>query len=205
MELSGVCKDTDLSGILALDDVLKFPVHRLLIALISIGINGLGIAEAIHYKVYIYLFQGLLYIDSLTGLHDLRASLCTISLLKSQQLPADDLGHRTPVLQDILIAIDIGHRLLVLFDQGLQLETDQLIKTHIQNGIGLGLCELQLGCHHGGLRGLKADPLCFSFHHAGFGLGAVLGAPEDLDDQIDDIAGLDQAFLDLSAALFLFK
>ena len=87
----------------------------------------------------------------------------------------------------------------MLVDQRFDLQTDQLIEPHIQNGIGLFLGKHQLRSHDLGFLGFKFDAVDSALDQAGLRHGSVLGTAQDLDDQVDHVAGLDQSFLYLFA------
>ena len=80
-------------------------------------------------------------------------------------------------------------------DQGFDLKTDQLIQTHVQNGVCLLFRKHKLCSHDFGFFGFKLDAVDLSFRQAGLCHGAVLGATQDLNDQVDNIAGLNQSLL----------
>ena len=91
----------------------------------------------------------------------------------------------------------------MLVDKRLNLQADQLVQTHFQYGVGLLLGEHKLGGHDLGLLGLEFDAVHLALHQACLRHIAVLGAPQDLDDQVDDVASLDQPLLNLLLLLLL--
>ena len=84
----------------------------------------------------------------------------------------------------------------MLLHQSIDLQTDQLVETHVQDGCGLFLCEFQGFCRFFGGLGLEFDPFCDTVGQTFLYLVTALAAAEDLDDQVNDIAGFDKAFLD---------
>ena len=91
----------------------------------------------------------------------------------------------------------------MFFDEGFDLQSDQLIQTHFQNGICLSLGKFELLCHNAGFSGFKLDPCRISFDQTFFCHCPVFGTAQDLNDQIDHAARLDQTFLHFSL-FFLF-
>ena len=90
----------------------------------------------------------------------------------------------------------------MLFHQGIDFQSDQFIKAHIQNGCGLLLCKFQ---RFFGSLGFKSDSFRNAICKAFFYLVTALTATENLDDQVDNIAGFDKAFLDFPSFLLLCK
>ena len=199
MELARGSEQTYLPRVLAEEDELALRVRGLFVALIGGFVHGLGIAEAVHEEDYIRLFYLLFLKDGLLHIVDDCPSLTAVGLLEAVQLVDDDLGHGIPAVQDILIAIDVRHGILMLLDQGLYLQADQLVQAHLQDGVGLALRKGQLLRHDLGLFGLELDAGGLALHKAGLSHIPVLGAPENLNDQVYDIAGLDETLLYLLA------
>ena len=90
----------------------------------------------------------------------------------------------------------------MLVDQGLDLQADQLVQAHLQDGVCLFLGEHELGSHDSGLLGFELDPLHLAVYQTVLCHGPVLGPPQDLDDQVDDITGLDKPLLHFPAVHF---
>ena len=93
----------------------------------------------------------------------------------------------------------------MLLHQGIDFQTDQLVEAHVQDCCGLFLCKFQSFCCFFGGLGFKSDSFCNAICEAFFYLVTALAAAEDLNDQINNIASLDQTFLDLTLLLFLGK
>ena len=203
IQLSRIGEQADSSRVSALECKPVLRIRRLLIALIDGQIDGLGIAEAVHEKHHVHLFRLLFLKYRLRTVIDHGSSGPCELLFDLVQLIYDDLGHGLPALQNILITIDIRKGLLMLFNQRLQLQTDELVQAHFQNGVGLVLRKGKLSRHQLRFFGLKADAVRFSFHQTGLRHGPVAGPSEDLDDEVDHIAGLDETFLNLPPASFL--
>ena len=89
--------------------------------------------------------------------------------------------------------------------QCLDFQPDQFVKTHIQNGICLILRKMQFCRSFFRCFGTETDSFCYAFHQTFFYLLAVFAATQDLNDQVDHIAGFDQSFLDLLFCFFFTK
>ena len=89
--------------------------------------------------------------------------------------------------------------------QCLDFQPDQFVKTHIQNGICLILRKMQFCRSFFRCFGTETDSFCYAFHQTFFDLLAVFAATQDLNDQVDHIAGFDQSFLDLLFCFFFTK
>ena len=89
--------------------------------------------------------------------------------------------------------------------QCLDFQPDQFVKTHIQNGICLILRKMQFCRSFFRCFGTETDSFCYAFHQTFFYLIAVFAATQDLNDQVDHIAGFDQSFLDLLFCFFFTK
>ena len=100
-----------------------------------------------HPEYNIHLFHFLLHINRLTGCCDLCFSDTLILLFNLIQFIHNNLCHGITSCQNIFIAVNICHCLIMLFDERFDLQTNQLIQTHFQNGICLLLCKHKLGCH----------------------------------------------------------
>ena len=90
-------------------------------------------------------------------------------------------------------------------DQCFNFQTDQFIKSHIQNGIGLIFRKAKITCHNLGFPGFEMNSLCIAVHQTTLCLVSVTAASQDLNDQIDHIASFDQTFLNFFFSLFFFQ
>ena len=147
MELSCIREQAHLSGILADKDEAVLRVRCLFVSLVGRNIDGLRIAESIHEEDDVRLLDLLLLVDRFLGVFNCCPALAPVFLFEAVKLVHDNLCHGIPALKDVLIAVDISHGLFVLIDQRLDLESDQLIQTHVQNGVRLLLREHELCCH----------------------------------------------------------
>ena len=93
----------------------------------------------------------------------------------------------------------------MLFDERFDLQTDQLIQTHFQNGICLPFGKFELLCHNAGFSGFKLNPRCIAFDQTFFCHCPILGAAQNFNDQVNDTARLDQTFLYFSLFLLLLQ
>ena len=89
--------------------------------------------------------------------------------------------------------------------QSLDFQTDQSVQTHLQNGSCLSLCKAQHGCHLFGDLGFELDVLRLSPDQAGLCIFYIFTSTQDLDDQIDHVAGLNQPFLHFLLFLLFCK
>ena len=92
----------------------------------------------------------------------------------------------------------------MLRDQCLDLQTDQSVQAHFQDSGRLALGKPEQGCHLLRDLGLESDIVRHAVYKTGACILDRLTSPQDLNDQIDHIAGFDQPFLDL-ALLLLFR
>ena len=117
----------------------------------------------------------------------------------------DDPGHALMVLKDILEGSDILQSSIMIFQQGIHFQTDQLVQTHLEDCSGLTFCKIK--GRSGSFRGLALEANAFgsACHQAGFGLFDILAATQDFDDQVNDIGGTHETFLDFLFLQFLGK
>ena len=90
----------------------------------------------------------------------------------------------------------------MLIQKSVNFQTDQLIQTHLQDCCRLTFRKAKSLCLSFTGFCLKIDTLCIAVDQAVLCLFLAAGSPQDLDDQIDDIAGLDQTFLNLPLLFF---
>ena len=205
MELAGICKDTDLVRIHAGKDITALCMGGFFITLVGILVNETHISETIHQEADFGLFHLLLLIDSFLCIFNGSLTLTAVFLLDLIQFTHDHCCHGVIIIQDILISSNVLHGFLMLLHQSIDLQSDQLVKTHVQDRCGLFLCEFQGSCRFFGCLGLEFNPFCDTVGQTFLYLVTALAATEDLDDQVNDIAGFDKAFLDLTLLLFLGK
>ena len=93
----------------------------------------------------------------------------------------------------------------MVFNQRLQLQADQLVQTHLQNSVRLFFRKAKLGRHGQGSFGAEFNAFRLPVHKAGLRHRSVLRSPQDLDHQIDHVAGFDQPLLDLLFLLLFFQ
>jgi len=93
----------------------------------------------------------------------------------------------------------------MLFHQRIDLQSDQLVKTHIQDRCSLFLCKFQCFCSFFRGLGLKVDSFGHAFCKAFLYLVTALASTKDFNNQVDHIAGFDQTFLNLPLLLLLGK
>ena len=117
----------------------------------------------------------------------------------------DDPGHALMILKDILVGSDILQSSIMIFQQGIHFQTDQLVQTHLEDCSGLTFCKIK--GRSGSFRGLALEANAFgsACHQAGFGLFDILAATQDFDDQVNDIGGTHETFLDFLFLQFLGK
>ena len=117
----------------------------------------------------------------------------------------DDPGHALVILEDILVGSDVLQSCIMIFQQGIHFQTNQLVQTHLKDRSGLTFCKIK--GRSGFLRGLVLEANAFgsACHQAGFGLFDILAATEDFDDQVNDIGGAHETFLDFLFLQFLGK
>ena len=124
MELSGICKNADPSGILTEENIAVFRICGLPVALIGGHVNGSGISEAIHQKHHFHLLRLLFLIDSLRPVLNHGAPLSLVVPLDGIQLIHDHLGHGILSAENVFISVNIGKGFFVLADQRFQLKAD---------------------------------------------------------------------------------
>ena len=69
----------------------------------------------------------------------------------------------------------------MLLHQSIDFQTDQLVKTHVQDSCGLFLCEFQGFCRFFGCLGLEFNPFCDTVGQTFLYLVTALAATEDLE------------------------
>ena len=85
----------------------------------------------------------------------------------------------------------------MLLHQRLNLKPNQLIKPHFQNRRRLPLREPKHRRHFLGNLRLELDVIRHAVYQTSLCILHGLAAPQNLDDQVDNIAGLYQSFLNL--------
>ena len=176
MKLAGICKDTDLVRIHAGKDIAALCMSGFFITFIGILVNETHISETIHQEANFGFFYLLLFINSFLCIFNRSLTLAAVFLLDLIQFSHDHCCHGIIIIQDILIKSNILHRLLMLFHQGIDFQTDQLVKTHIQDRCCLFLCEFQRsGCFFGDF-GLKFNSFSHTICQAFFYLVTALAA-----------------------------
>ena len=85
----------------------------------------------------------------------------------------------------------------MLLLQGVDLQANELVQAHFQNGCCLPLSKMQALRQLFRAAGTEFDALGLTLDEALLCLLEVFAAPEDLDDHINDIHRLDEAFLHL--------
>ena len=91
----------------------------------------------------------------------------------------------------------------MLLQKSIDLQSDQLPKPQLQNRICLPGGKGKLCCHHSGFSCLEADSIRNPFDKAFLCLLRGIRPANDLDDEVNDIAGLDETFLNLALFLLL--
>ena len=121
------------------------------------------------------------------------------------QFPDNDFSHDRTASKNFLIPCNVFQCFLMLCHQCFYFESDQLVQTHFQDCGSLTLRKMKHGSGFFGKFGLEFDSFCFSGDQALFRLFDIFTSTQDFDDQINDIASLDQTFLNLTLILFLFQ
>ena len=204
MLLSGICKYAYFTRIHAGKYIFIFIVRRFLITVVDRHINGLGVAEAIHQEHDRHFLDLLLFIYDSFRILDGCPSGTGISLFDGIHLPENHAGHAGMIFQNILILRDVLQSLLIFLHQSLDLQTNQSVQTHLQDSLGLALGEPKLGRTLFRCLGFKTDAVSDTRGQTGLGVLDILTAPQDLDDQVNDLAGFDEAFLNFPL-LLLFR
>ena len=205
MKTSGIGEDAGLICIHTADDIFAFGECGFLVALKSSLIYGLSIAKTVNQSNDFHSFGFLFLIDSSTHILNRGFTRCGISLLDHIKVMTDDPGHALMILKDILVGSDILQSSIMIFQQGIHFQTDQLVQTHLEDCSGLTFCKIK--GRSGSLRGLTLEANAFgsACHQAGFGLFDILAATQDFDDQVNDIGGTHETFLDFLFLQFLGK
>ena len=206
MKRSVVSEQTDLSGASAHEVVFISAFHRLLIPRIDSRVHRLGVSETIHDEQELSVL--FVFPDNKRNrlrLRYLRFSGLRISVPDPGKIGSQDFCHGVALLQDILVAVDICDSLIVFFDQSFQFQSDQFVETHIKDRVCLCLRESQLCRHDLRLFASESDPAGFTVYKAVLDGLTISGAPQDLDDQINDIDRFDQSLLDLPLFALLFE
>ena len=197
MKLAAVSKKTDFICIHTGKHIAVFTAGSFFVSFIGVFVDQLHIAKTVHQEADLCFLHFFLLVNSFLCVFNGGTSLCTVFLFNGIQLFYDHFCHRIIMIQNILIKSNIFHGLLILCLKSLNLQTDQLIKAHVQNGCGLLFCKLKFFCRFFTCLCLKADALRIPLHKTFLYLLPVFAAAEDLNDQVDHITGFDQTFLNL--------
>ena len=199
MQHAAVCEDQQAIRVLTGNHKAVFTVHRLLIPLIGRRIQQLHIAELVLHIEDIHLLHRRLIINCLAAILDQGTPGHRKFLLDDVQLLGKQGIGLLPGTENALVLPDPLQGLLMLLCQLQKLETDELGKPHIQNGLGLPLGEAELPDHRNELLIplLEFEFSQFSRHQGLLRIRLRLTVPEQGNDGVDEIHGLDQALLDL--------
>ena len=137
MELPGVGEQADPSCIAAFHDILEIRVRRILVPLVGVHIDGLAVAESVHEEHDIHLLEFFLLVDCLLRVLNAGSALARILFFQRVKFLYDDLCHGITAVENVLIFVNVGVCFLVLRHERLDLQTDQFVQAHIQNGICL--------------------------------------------------------------------
>ena len=144
MHLALVRKDADLVRVHAQEYTAVLIVCCFFVSFIGIFVDQLHITKAVHQEANFCLFHLLLLVDSFLGILDGSTAFAAVFLLDAVQFPGDYCCHGVVIIQDILVFGNILHRLLIVCLKCLDLQSDQLIETHIQDRTCLLLCKFEL-------------------------------------------------------------
>ena len=205
MHLSVMGKEAELICVHTRKNGAVLFFHCLLISLVNVFLENLAISKAVHDKNDFPLLDGFLYDHRSLCIFQCGFSLKTVLFFNLLQIFFDDLFHGFRIIQNLLIFPDSLENLRILLLKRQNLETNEPVQTHFQNRCGLALRKGQPGRGFLRLLRLKADLPGISRHQTSLGLGEALAAPENLDDQINDVAGLNQSFFDLLLHQFFFQ
>ena len=131
MHLTGIGKQADTSGVFTGEDVFILCIRGFFIPFISRLVDGFCVTKTVHEEYNIHLFQFFLLVDRFLTVLDDGLTGMAVFLFESIQFIHNDLRHGISAIQYVFIAVNICHGLFVLVDQGFQLQTDQLIQTHL--------------------------------------------------------------------------
>ena len=100
------------------------------------------------------------------------------------------------MIQKLFIAFNLFQSILILLLQCLNLQSDEAVQAHFQDGRGLALGKAEFFRAALTGLGLKSDAFGDAHGQAVLYLFLAAAAPEDLDNQVDAAAGPDQSLLD---------
>ena len=198
-----VGKEHNAGGVHHRHDAAVLLVQGLFCLVVGPAVYGLAVAEAVHQEDDLFLLHRRLHIDGFRAVLQKSPSGHRIFLPDGLQVLQEELVQVCPAAQVLLIGLNVLQGGLMLLQEGVDLQTDQTVQAHLQNGLGLAFGEVKL---HGvpevlrvpelDLRDIAPDQAVLRVLHG-------LRAPQHGDYHVDAVAGLDQAFLDL-ALLLLF-
>ena len=152
---------------------------------VQVGLGALGV-PAVGDRDRDVLFGDQVLVGHLAVVgDDLGAPLIPVLGHDLGQLGTDDLPLPLRRGQDVLVVGDLGFQLVVLVDEFLPLQGGQLAELHVQDRAGLDLVDLE-------------QP-----HQALLGLGGRRAGPDQRDDLVDPVDGLEQCGDDVQPLLSL--
>ena len=146
MLFSGIGKHAEFSGIHAVQDYFVLCIGGFFVSLIRTLVNGSGISETVHQEYYREFFYFLLLQNNFLSIFNRSFPGMPKLFLVSFQFVNDHSCHGLIVVQDILITRDIIQSLFMISQQCVDLQTDQLVQTHLQDSGGLYFGETKPGC-----------------------------------------------------------
>ena len=199
----GVGEEADLCIIPDFYHISVFGKNRLLVAVKCRLINRFGVAKAVHHEIDIDRFLFLHDDDRRAGIDNVRLPLGGVILLVGKKIFLDDLLHRTALLQNVLVLENVRYGLFMFLRKLIDFQSDETVQAHIENGIRLCLGECKVLRHDARLAAAERDAGHLSGSETVLRLLPRLRPADDLDDEVNDVARLNQAFLDLTLFLLL--
>ena len=144
MKHAGVGEQADLVGVHHVNHIRALRLHGLRVAVVGGFIQKLAVAEAVHDEVNLLLLPRRLLVDRLAAVLQNRAPRNGELLLNGLQIFFNHLVHVFSSGQNLLVFFYLFKSLLIFLLQRQDLQADQLVEAHLQDGLGLLLCEAQL-------------------------------------------------------------
>ena len=193
--------------VLALQHETVVRLDSLLVPLVGRLIHELAVAELVLDVVAADLLHLVLVEDGFLTILEHGAARHGICGLDHHEVLGQHLVHALAAAEDAAVLLDVSERLGMLLLQLDQLETDELAETHIEDRLRLPLREVEgLDRRHKLAVPLtELDARDLTAHECLLRIGLVLRVPEEGNDGVDQVDGLDETILDLFTCELLLE
>ena len=193
--------------VLALQHETVVRLNGLLVSLVGRLIHELAVAELVLDVVAADLLHLVLVEDGFLTILEHGATRHGIRGSDHHEVLGQHLVHALATAEDPAVLLDVSERLGMLLLQLDQLETDELAETHIEDCLRLPLREVEgLDRRHKLAVPLTELDACdLTVHECLLRIGLALRVPEEGNDGVDQVDGLDETILDLFTCELLLE